>query len=644
MNRIFRRIIALVFAVIIAISACITASADFSLEVTVLFTHDLHSHFLPSKAEDGGEFGGYARLMTAINEQKKKYPDAILVDGGDFSMGSLFQTCYATDALELRMMGLMGYDVTTFGNHEFDYLPEGLASMLDSAVNSKDKLPQIVDANYLPPKTGENGYNEEISKAFENYGVKRYTIIERGGIYFVIFGIFGTDSDDCAPNSGMKFESPAEISKEVIAEATAECKDKYGKEPVVICLSHSGTDSGKGEDYELAKNVDGIDLIISAHTHTTLTEPIEVNDTYIVSAAEYGKYLGVVKMSYNGRSASVTDYELVAIDETVAEDEKIAAKVAEYKAYVNKNYLAQYGASFDEVLLDNPYNFDSVDEVYATQHDSTLGSLFADAYKWAAEKATGETIDVALTASGVIRETIPQGNVTVSDVFNAASLGVGTEGELIKVYIKGKDLRTALEVDASVQPLMKAAQLYFAGTEYSFNTYRMIFNKVDNAYILRADGTKEAIDDNKTYSVVTGMYVGQMLGSVKEKSFGLLTITPMDKDGNALEADELVNHVIRDENGRPLKEWNAISEYLKTMNGEMDGKYSKPDGRKTVYSSLAPWDMLRNPNLFTFIALGIILLLILIIVLIVRAIVRKIKRKKGLLPPKKSRKAKKNQE
>jgi 2',3'-cyclic-nucleotide 2'-phosphodiesterase (5'-nucleotidase family) len=296
------------------------------------------------------------------------------------------------------------------------------------------------------------------------------------------------------------------------------------------------------------------------------------------------------------------------------------------------------------VLLDNPYNFDSVDEVYATQHDSTLGSLFADAYKWAAEKATGETIDVALTASGVIRETIPQGNVTVSDVFNAASLGVGTEGELIKVYIKGKDLRTALEVDASVQPLMKAAQLYFAGTEYSFNTYRMIFNKVDNAYILRADGTKEAIDDNKTYSVVTGMYVGQMLGSVKEKSFGLLTITPMDKDGNALEADELVNHVIRDENGRPLKEWNAISEYLKTMNGEMDEKYSKPDGRKTVYSSLAPWDMLRNPNLFTFIALGIILLLILIIVLIVRAIVRKIKRKKGLLPPKKSRKAKKNQE
>ena len=116
MNVFLKKTLAVIFAVLIAISACVLVSAESDKEVTVLFTHDLHSHFLPSKDEDGGEFGGYARLMTAINEQKKKHPDAILVDGGDFSMGSLFQTCFSTDALELRMMGLMGYDVTVFGN------------------------------------------------------------------------------------------------------------------------------------------------------------------------------------------------------------------------------------------------------------------------------------------------------------------------------------------------------------------------------------------------------------------------------------------------------------------------------------------------------------------------------------------------
>jgi len=122
--------------------------------VTILFTHDLHSHLLPSADGNGGEYGGYARLMTVINQQKDKYPHAILVDGGDFSMGSLFQTAFATSAIELRMLGAMGYDATTFGNHEYDYLPSGLASMLNAAVSSGDRLPAILEGNYLPPKEG----------------------------------------------------------------------------------------------------------------------------------------------------------------------------------------------------------------------------------------------------------------------------------------------------------------------------------------------------------------------------------------------------------------------------------------------------------------------------------------------------------
>ena len=623
MTCILKRITAVFVAVLMFLSAVFVASADNSKEITVLFTHDLHSHFLPSKDEDGGEFGGYARLMTAIKEQKEKYPDAVLVDGGDFSMGSLFQTCFASDALELRMMGLMGYDATTFGNHEFDYLPEGLASMLRAAVSSGDRLPCIVDANYLPAED-----NTLMQKAMEDYGVRDYTLLERGGVYFAVFGINGFDSDDCAPNSGMILEKPAEVSQKVVDKAVSECKEKYGVEPVVICLSHGGTENGTGEDYELAQSVEGIDLIVSGHTHTTFEEPVVVNDTAIVSASEYGKYLGVVKMSFDGKGAKVKDYELVAIDENVKEDSFIASKVQEYKEQVDANYLAKYGASFDEVIVNNPFEFDSVDEVYATQHDSDLGNLFADAYKWAVEKATGETVDVALTASGVIRETIPQGKVTVSDVFNAASLGVGTEGELVKVYITGKELKAALEVDASVQPIMKSAQLFFSGVEYSFNTNRMIFNKIDSAYLVRNDGTKEEIVDDKMYSVVAGMYVGQMLGSVKEKSFGLLSITPKDVHGNPLEADELKNFVVFDKDA-PLKEWYAITSYIRSMNGEMSGNYHQPDGRKAVYSSFAPNDMLRNANIFTFAAIGVVLIVSGAVVTVIIAVVRKSKKRKN---------------
>lgn len=622
-----KRFFSLLFAVLVLALSCILVGAEGEKEVTVLFTHDLHSHFLPSRDDDGGQFGGYARLMTVINEQKEKHPDAILVDGGDFSMGSLFQTCYATDALELRLMGLMGYDATTFGNHEFDYLPEGLASMLNKASLSGDRLPDIVNSNYLPPKENEEGYNPELWQAFTNYGVKEYIILERGGVYFAIFGINGFDSDDCAPNSGMVFEDPAATSQRVVDTALKDCKESFGVEPLVICLSHSGTEEGAGEDVELAKSVEGIDLIVSGHTHTSLDEPIKVNDTYIVSAGEYGKCLGVVNMSFDGKSAAITDYELVAVDENVEEDKEIDKKIQEYKEKVEKGYLSKYGVGFDEVLLNNPYVLESVDEVYATQHDSALGNLFADSYKWAVEKATGERLDVALTAAGVIRETLPKGEVSVSDVFNAASLGVGTEGELIKVYITGKELKAALEVDASVQPIMKAAQLFFSGVKYSFNTNRMIFNKVDSSKLLRSDGTLEEIEDDRLYSVVTGMYAGQMLGSVKEKSFGLLSITPKDENGNPLEADELVNYVVCDENSVPLKEWYAIASYLKNMNGELSDDYSKADGRKGIYKSLAPGDLLRNANIFTFAAIGLVLLIIGVIVLVAVLIIRK-KRKK----------------
>ena len=628
MKKSFCRVIAILITLITIVSLSVTVNADDDESITVLFTHDLHSHLLPSRSEDGGEFGGYARLMTVINEQRKKYPDAILVDGGDFSMGSLFQTAFATSAIELRMMGAMGYDATTFGNHEFDYLPNGLISMLNAAKASGEYTPPIVDANYLP-STDKSGEIADMWDALNNYGVKDYIIVERGGVHFVIFGIMGFDSDECAPNSGMILEDPSDKARETVDTAVAECEKLYGTHPVVVCLSHSGTEDGKGEDYEMAEAVDGIDIIISGHTHTTLEEAIEVNGTYIVSAGEYGKNLGVVNLSRDADgNVKLSDYELISIDESIEEDDHIAVLVQEFKHNVETDYLSKYGVGFDEVLVNNDIEFDSVKEVYASQHESTLANVFADAYKTAVEKATGEEVDVALTAAGVIRESIPMGDVTTSDVFNAASLGVGTEGELIAVYITGRDLMNALEVDASVQPLMNSAQLFFSGVEYSFNTYRMIFNKVDYAMLRRNDGSLENIESDKLYRIVTGMYCGQMLGAVESTSMGLISLTPRDENGNAIAVDDLVNYVVKDENGVPVKEWYAIASYLKEMGGKLDARYGETDGRKVVYSSLNPIKLLRNANKFTFILLAVIVVLITVIVLVTVAIVRKVKRKK----------------
>lgn len=627
MKSIQKRLFCAIIAVVLVISMFPVARAAEKQQAAILFTNDLHSHLLPAVNEDGGEYGGYARLMTVIRQQKEAYPDAILVDAGDFSMGSLFQTAYPTSAIELRMMGAMGYDVTTFGNHEFDYLPKGLASMLNAASSCGEPVPAIVNANYWP---GQHEDAALVTEAMENYGVKEYILLERGGIHYAIFGLLGYDSDACAPNSGMVLEEPVAAAQETVNRAVEECKKIYGVEPIVIALSHSGTsDDGKGEDFELAEAVQGIDLIISGHTHTTLTEPIQAGDTWIVAAGEYGKYLGVVQMEQSADGTVVlTDYRLLPVDEAVEEQADIAALVEDYKTEVEENYLSHYGVSFDEVLTQNPYTFDNVAAVYDYAHESTLGNVFSDAYRWAASKALGHPVDVALTASGVIRESIPVGDVTVSDIFNAASLGVGTEGELVEVWLTGKDLMTALEVDASVYPLMHSAQLFYSGVEYSFNTNRMIFNKVDYAMLRLDDGSLAQIDEDRLYCVVVGMYMAQMLGSVEKTSMGLLSIVPRDAAGVPLDLTRLADHVIRDENGMPVKEWFAISSYLQTMGGEMDPQYAQTDGRKVIYSSLNPVKLLRNANVFTWVLMSIVAIVVLVTVLIVYAVHRRKKNRK----------------
>ena len=628
-----RKVIFAIFVVLLSCAVlCVSLSAANKAQgemITILFTHDLHSHMLPTTNDSGkGTYGGYAKLMTLINLQRKIDPNAILVDAGDFSMGSLFQTAYATSALELRAMGAMGYDVTTFGNHEFDYLKSGLKSMLGAAVASGDPLPQIVCANYLPPVEGQEGYDASLWEAYNNYGVKKYTILERGGVYYAIFGIFGYDAEDCTLNSGMVFEDTVITAQATVDAAVAECEATYGAHPVVICLSHSGTSKGMGEDYDLAGAVNGIDVIVSGHTHSTISEPIEVNGTLIVSATDYGRRLGVLKLRFDGQSVTLADYTLMNVTGSIKEEPNIAALIEEFKTDVEENYLSKYGYTFDQVLINNPYTFDTAGQVKATPHESTLCNIYTDAYKWAAERVTGQKVDVAFTVSGVVRGTLPLGEVTVSSVFNAASLGAGTEGELVGVYMTGKDLRLAIELDASIQPIMTDAQVFASGVEYSFNQKRMILNKVDYAMLRNGDGTLSAIENKKLYYVVAGMYMAQMLGRVEEISKGLLSVTPRDAQGNPIAMDELVNYVLKDENGNPLKEWDAIADYLCNMGGEMDPHYAQTDGRKIVYASTKPADMLRNANIFTYAVLILGAVVIATPILIVCAIVRKCKRHK----------------
>lgn len=626
---------AFILLLLLAVNALAADSGTHSS--TILFTHDMHAHFLTTTDVNGEETGGFARLATLLEEQRARYPDAITVDGGDFSMGSLFQSIYATEAPELRMMGAMGYDATTFGNHEYDFRESGFVDMLEAAVNSGDTLPYILEANYLPPAPDSEEYDmddELVWNAFEDYGVADYVLLERGGVTYGIFGIMGEESDADAPESGMILYDPAETAQRVVNEIKAAADP--AKPLFIVCLSHSGTneDPGKSEDELLAKQVDGIDVIISAHSHTVLEQPLQVNDTLIVSCGCYTANLGVLNVSWdNGNHKTVTSYELIPVDGTVAESAGIAEKIEEFKTKVVENYLSLFGyTDFDQVIGTNSIAFDTVDDVYAEHRESGLGDLLADAYFAAAQSATKADeppVTLALTATGVIRDTISTGAITVSDAFNVSSLGVGTDElagyPLVTAYLTGKEIEYICEVDASVTPLMPAAQLHMSGIGFTWNDHRLIFNKVTSCYIMNGDGTTEKLVDDQLYRVVTGLYCAQMLSEVKAQSYGILSITPKNADGTPV--TNFDDCIIYDADGNEVKEWYALAAYISDeLGGTIPDYYSAENrvDRKIELDDTGLFAVISHPNRITFALICIALALILIVVTLIKRLISRL--------------------
>ena len=607
--------VVLTIAMLMPLAQAVTVkAADDTKQIDVLFTHDTHSHLDSFSTIVNGEqkeVGGFAKIKTLINEKKKEDPDTLILDGGDFSMGTLIQTVYDTEAAELRMLGYLGYDVTTFGNHEFDYRSQGLANMLKAAKSSGETLPEIVVCNVdwdSMEKAGLNDGQKQIQSAFETYGVKDYVMVQKGDVKIAVVGVFGKDALECAPTCELSFKDPVEAVKKTVEEIK-----KNEEADMIACVSHGGTweDESKSEDELLAKAVPDLDLIISGHTHSELQEAIRHGNTYIVSCGEYGRNLGSLSMTQNSDGRwNLSAYELIPVSEDVKADKATQERIDALMDTVDTNYLADFGYTRKEVLAQNDVEFNSLEEMGTEHKELNLGDIMADAYVYAVENSEyydGDPVDVAVVPSGTVRDTYTKGDITVEDVYNSFSLGIGKDGvagyPLINAYLTGKELKLVAEVDASISDFMTTARLYCSGLNFTYNPHRMILNKVTDCYLTSADGERTEIEDDKLYHVVTDLYTGQMLGSVMKMSYGLLSLEPKDKDGNPIE--NLEDHAVM-EGDKELKAWDAIARYMQSFD-DADGDgianvseyYATTHDRKVVDDSKNILDLVKKPNKFT---------------------------------------------
>ena len=645
MGKKFRKsIIVTVAVILIAMFGFSAVAQENAKSLDVLFVHDTHSHLKEFATVEDGEsqvLGGFAKIKTLINEKKAENPDTLILDAGDFSMGTLIQVVFEEEASEIRMLGNLGVEVTTLGNHEFDYRAKGLANMMNNAVASGDVLPEMVISNVDWDAMKAAGLTEEqqlLWDAFENYGVKEYVVLEKDGINIAVTGLFGVDCLACVVNPPLLFENPVEAMKETVAEIQAnEDVD------MIVCVSHSGTweDEEKSEDEILAKEVPELDLIISGHTHTKLEEPIQHGDTYIVSAAEYGKYLGSLSMTQKADGRwSMDDYDLITVSEDIPDDAATAEKVGQLMDMVDSKYLEQFGYTKDQVLCTNEIDFAPQSDTSEKHTELNLGSIIADSYTYAAEQILGaDTVAMSVAPSGTIRDSYAKGEITTEHVFNSFSLGIGRDEipgyPLIGIYLTGTELKMAAEIDSSISDLMTTARLYTDGLYWHYNPNRMILNKATDVFLVNNQEERVELEDDKLYLVVTDFYTSQMLGGVTDLSMGLLSIVPKFADGTPVENYE---DAIIMKGDQELKAWVAIADYMSSFEdtdgdgiGNVPAKYGTLEGRKVVEDSKNIIDLVKNPNKFFFMIIGVVLLLLAIvagIVVLIVKVVKKIKKRK----------------
>ncbi len=639
--RVHGKITAILLALLLVAAFAVPAVSAESLNavsIRILFTHDLHASLEPAEAmgKDNNltEVGGFARLYTAIEEAREDHPTALLVDAGDYTMGTLFQTVEAAQSPELRLMGMMGYDAATVGNHEFDYTVTGFTDSLNAAAQSGDALPAYVMSNMSLPEGDPK--TDSLREAMRDYGVKEYTVVEKDGCRIGIFGVLGEEAAELAPMS----EPAVFTDVQETAKRMVQVLKEQEKTDLIVCLSHSGTneDASKSEDEQLAKAVPGIDVIISGHTHTVLNQPIVAGNTIIVSSGSDSAYLGALDIALKDGIWQVQDYALRPINDTLADDKAVAEKVDYFKGLTD-DYLADYGYTYDEVIASSPYQFENINTMFDTPGDYALGDIAADSYVYAVQQAEGESyenVDVTVVPVGTIRATINKGDVTVAEAFKVLSLGTGPDEQagypLISVYLYGWELKNLCEVDASVAGIFADAQLYFSGMRTTYNPNRLIFNKVLDTQMLLKGGSVQAVEPDRLYRVVCGLYSGQMLGYVKEKSFGILSITPKDRNGEAV--TDYNDQIIYSQSGSEIKEWQAVVSYLSSFAQQygvstVPEAYAAPQGRKVADTSGGLWGILAHPNGFAWIVLGVVVFLIALLVLTPLLIVRGVRKRRA---------------
>ncbi|MBF0452845.1 MAG: 5'-nucleotidase C-terminal domain-containing protein [Candidatus Magnetomorum sp.] len=551
---------------------------DDIVNLTILQTSDIHNHasgygpfsdYTPMDTSDQDIVkGGFSRIASKVIELKIHQlltnTPILLVDSGDYFMGTMYDLA-ATSPIPFIYFQALGYDAITFGNHEFDWSPKGLAMLIQNGIDNEQmpfQVPIIASNTVIPT---DNELNEfKTSGAIKEYLIKDLP----NGLKVGILGFMGRTADLYAPAAApVTFDHTTDFLQEKVnALKTSGCD-------IILVLSHGGVDeSGNGDDNDLANTVSGIDIIASGHAHTATHQAFTrgSNNTIIFSPGSYGEYLSQLTIQYNLKDKKIDDYnfELIEINDTIMGNKTMDDTLKLVDTALSDSLEPALGVKVGDHVA-----YTDIDVAFSESEagPSGLGNLCTDSFRAVANALApadpnGTTpYMLSLMANGNIRDNITPGKngiITFSDIFNVLPLGMSAKGEmpgypLISIYLNAYDIRALCEIAVAVQveqnPLLQSSfYLHFSGVYYEYNpsaTIGMRVNKVSffdptdpmctNAPVLELS-SEQALNSiwdktsKKLYRAAVDLYLLQMFYIIATDSSyeAFVPLLPTFKDAN----------------------------------------------------------------------------------------------------------------
>ena len=535
---------------------------DVDGKVVILHTNDTHGADLD---EEGTSFG-----MAGVAQLKKDFEaagaDVLLVSAGDSIMGKpLVSADQGKSAIEF--MNAAGYDAMTVGNHELDFGIDNLKAL------AKDADFPILCADMTTEADGKTVFDSN-------------KIFEIGGVKVGVFGLATPETltkADASKMPGITFPQTDKLY--AVAQAQVDELNKAGAD-LIVCLGHLGIDDESigNRSIDVCEHVNGIDLFIDGHSHSTTADIIaKVGDTNVVNGAKIvstGTALANVGVViYDQETGTLTD-ELVPAASYTKTDADVAKLVDDRNTAVDKVYGekiattevdlngSRSGGAATDPVTKAEMTFPEGEGVRTTE--TNLGDFAADAILWQARQTLGEeNVDAALTNGGGIREALAKGDISKKSLLAVFPFG----NTVATIDVTGAQLLEALEAATCTTPeaigafpqvsgiefTLNTGVPYVNGTQYANSTYYAPANPGSRVTISTVNG--EAFDPAATYTIATNDFMaagGDTYYAFKAASAQFDTGIPLDE---------------------------AVMEYVtKELKGTIGEQYAAPQGRVTYFN------------------------------------------------------------